>query len=133
VTRVQTRWEPRGVWRIFWGHITGQDAIESFARIADDERFDTIRYNLLDFTEVESWRTDDEKLRPVGAHTVGPALSNPNIRVLIVTGDDDLKEVARRYVAQGLNRYHDEVFSAVDEARRWIESKLFPLSAQDQA
>ncbi|MCX7058149.1 MAG: hypothetical protein NTZ79_13495 [Proteobacteria bacterium] len=64
---------------------------------------------------------------------MGPALSNPNIRVLIVTGDDDLKEVARRYVAQGLNRYHDEVFSAVDEARRWIESKLFPLSAQDQA
>jgi hypothetical protein len=123
---VEINWEPRGVYRSFRGHVTSRDALESFKKIAGDHRFDALRYNLLDFTQVESWHTTDEELREIGAYTLGPALSNPQIHLLMVTADDSLRAMTRRYIAQGISPYPHELFTELAAARRWIEDN-FPM------
>ncbi len=121
---VDITWEPRGVCRTFRGDVTGRDVLESFVLINSDQRYDDVRYNILDFTHVGQWQTNEEELRVLGAHNVGPGIYNPHVRVLVVTADPQLETTARRYASLGLSPYPHEFFASLEQARAWIAQNL---------
>jgi hypothetical protein len=42
-------WEPRGVTKLFFGHVTSDDLVQSVKSIHGDPRFDNLRFVINDF------------------------------------------------------------------------------------
>ncbi len=48
-------WEPRGVYKRFWGFVTDAEFIRSVKAAQEDPRFDDIHYNINDYLAVEGF------------------------------------------------------------------------------
>ena len=56
-------WEVNGVYWKYSGKVTGSEIVEASTLIYDDERFDILKYKLVDFLDVESIEIEKEELR----------------------------------------------------------------------
>jgi len=114
-------WEPRGVYRRYFGHVTIAERRESLERICADRRFDRLLYTITDSLGAQSYQVSDEDTRETAALHVGPLVTNPNIVMAAVAVDERIVAAIRHFISLGFTRQPYRLFSTVAEARDWIE------------
>lgn len=111
-------WEPRGVYRRFWGPL---DAME-YARVQDEvfgaPRFDSLNQSIVDFADVTQFRVTVAEAEVIAANNRGGFLSNPQLRIAFVTSDAAMTELLSRITP--ISAYPIRVFPTTELARSWL-------------
>jgi hypothetical protein len=61
-------WEGRGVCWTFNGALTGRELLRSNLEIYGDERFDNMRYQIVDLTQIDSMNVSAEDMKKIAAY-----------------------------------------------------------------
>jgi hypothetical protein len=119
-----TRWEPRGVVWKFAGRVTGHELLSANHEIYGDARFDEMRYQIVDLTEVEVFDVTEEDMLVVAANDRAAARSRANVRVAVATADEMVRQLSEMYEgATSPSPWTQRVFDSVSAAREWIEDE----------
>ncbi|HSG98516.1 MAG TPA: STAS/SEC14 domain-containing protein [candidate division Zixibacteria bacterium] len=114
-------WEPEGVRWTYSGCVTDQEAIQSNLDIYDDERFESIRYQLVDMLQVETFDVSGATIREISHMDREQRPRNPNIKVAFVTTKQVIYGMGRMYeMAGGMEAWETKVFETLGEAREWL-------------
>jgi hypothetical protein len=112
-------WEPHGVTKRYFGLLTIFDLVSATEDAERDVRFDTLRFAINDFLAVESMDVTEAGVKRLAAVDAAAALSNPRIKIAVVTRDERIKALTKLYGGPATAPYPTEVFETVDEARAW--------------
>ena len=116
-------WEANeGLHKRFHGTLSAADVIKSSIELHRDPRFDSLRYSINDFTDVTgiSGGLDPSALDDLAAASIGASMSNPNLRLLVVTKNATIAELARRYLDATGGAWSAEFFPTLEAARAWL-------------
>ena len=113
-------WEPRGVVKRFYGHVTDSDLTMAFEQTIGDARFDDLRYvvnQFLDFTKFSVTRNAVEEIAAIGQ---AASHVNPKIRVAVVATDPEIVALANQYADSPFNVFKTRIFPTQTDARAWL-------------
>jgi len=114
-------WERHGVVKRFTGFVSGTEFVESAQEIAADERFESLRFIINDFLSAEGHGIDASALENIAVIRFGSMLTNPNIRVLVVTTHTEFTVLAEAAKAPALDGSHEaRAFPTMALAREWL-------------
>lgn len=113
-------WEPRGVYRTYFGNVTIDERRQSFDEICTDPRFDALRFSITDYLAVQQYEVQSEATEEIAALHVPASFTNPNILIAAVVDQPPIIEAIRHFMALRMARYHYEMFATVAQARHWI-------------
>jgi hypothetical protein len=113
-------WEPRGAIKRFYGRVTGKEFEQATTEIEGDERFDDLRFVIVDFSGVTEFSISDASLDYVAAIENAAALTNPKISVGIVASSPEAIKVAEQYASSRLVVYPTQIFPTQEETRAWL-------------
>ena len=119
-------WEPRGVVKRFFGQLTSNDMMLSVAETEGDARFDDLRFVINDFLGVSDVMSSHRDVEEIAAIDSIAAMTNPRIRVAIVTTLPIVVEMAEGYINSPLNKYPTKMFQTLEDARTWIHQTTPP-------
>ncbi|MBS4097034.1 MAG: hypothetical protein KGZ83_09400 [Sulfuricella sp.] len=117
-------WEPRGVSKVFFGHVTAEEFMQSLVMVESDPRFDDLSFVINDFLGVDSFAVGEDEVLMAAAIDKGAAVSNPNIKVAVLSDDAQIQALAELYAASPLNVYPTATFSDAAQARDWLARPL---------
>lgn len=118
-------WEPHYLYRKFTGEITGEEILKSNFDIQTHPHFVKIKYLINDFDEVESTLIDPEHAKIFASTDDIVSDTKGKLKIAIVTNNELHIELAKTYRAAMRNRFFDcEIFSSVEEAKKWGEQDL---------
>jgi len=118
-------WEPRGLVKRFFGDVTEKQFIDAVIDSESDARFDGLRHVINDFRDVESFVFTPEDVDYVAAIDNAAAVSNPNIRIAVITSSPEIIALATQYAESSLNVYPTRIFATLADARAWLESPVY--------
>jgi hypothetical protein len=121
-------WERHGLHQKFFGVITSPAFKQSVFEIYGDSRFDSLRYVITDFLDVQRFDVDLETVVDVHTANIGARVSNPDILVAIVTTDPKIVSFGQLASNQDMKSYPTEIFSTLDDARHWIHENALNSS-----
>lgn len=113
-------WEPRGVYRKYFGDVTVAERMRSLQRICADRRFDDLCYTITCYLDVQAYEASPEDTRDAAALHIGPLLTNPRIIIAAVAVRPDILGHIDAFKATGFVRQPYRVFGTLVEARAWI-------------
>ena len=117
----QILWEPpHGVVRRYQGAITGRQQLESLQLVMGDERFDTLRYSLTDYLDVDHYELADGDFDTLAALHYGSYQSNPRIGYIAVARHADVRVALERFIGMGVSPYPLHVVPTMEQARRIV-------------
>ena len=114
-------WEEKGVTAYFKDTVNDIELNEIVSQFYSHEQFDSIRYLLISFLGVETFNITTEALEEIGAMDRAAALSNPNVKVAMVSDNDAVLDMLSSYenASQG-SPWPIRYFGSIKEAREWI-------------
>ena len=115
----EIRWEPRGVYRRYWGCLSAAEFADSQAVVFGDARFDDLRYAIVDFAEVTEFHSTLEEAEQLAAFNRAAALYHPAMRVAFVTTNERMVGLLRQVGA--VSAYPLGVFANASDARLWVD------------
>jgi len=116
----ENNWEEKGVYKVFSGHVDGRQILDSVIEIEEDKRFDRVRYVINDFLSIKSANATEKEIAVVAAIDRAAALTNPAIRIAIVTDSDEIRKAAHTYASLTQDcPYETGIFESVEAARSW--------------
>ncbi len=117
-------WEPRGVIKRFWGHVSNDDILGAVNGVCGDARFDGLLYVFNDFTDVESQSVDKGTIESYAAERIGALLSNPRIISPFVASSASGLAIVETVTSPSLGTEHSwRIFPTRAEARQWLGSQ----------
>jgi hypothetical protein len=116
----QIDWEPRGVVKRFFGHLTDHDMLQSVLDTESDRRFDDLRYVINDFSSITGSSVEIPTIEDITIADQGASRSNPSIRIAVVTSSPEIRALAECYARSPLNAYETRIFATEAEARNWL-------------
>ena len=125
------QWLSRGLIRTLKGTLTIDDFLRSNNEIFGSEHFDSMRYMIVDFREVEVYHATMLDVRRVAYLDKAAAKSNPRIKVAVVG-----MEVTHEYFEEYLKVASDNAwvvrsFHTIEEAQTWLLDEVPALSISD--
>ena len=118
-----TEWEDHGVYWRYWGIVSGKELINSNLDIYGDERFDRMKYQIVDLTRVSSFNVTRDDMLKVAAYDRAAALSNPRVKVAVIAQSTAIKSLTTLYDAENIESpWETRLFDTLDQARSWAES-----------
>lgn len=121
----QIVWEPRGVVKRFFGHLTDHDMLQSVLDTESDSRFDDLRYVINDFSGITGSCVDTSTIEDISVADSGAARSNPSIRIAVVTSAPEIRRLSECYANSPLNTYETRTFATEAEARSWLNEVAY--------
>ena len=117
----QLIWEDNGVIAHFKGSINDLELREIVSKFYGNESFDSIKHLLINFLEVEKFDISDNALQQIGAMDSAAALTNPNVRVVMVVNNIAFLERLSSYekISQD-SPWPLCYFDSVKKAQEWI-------------
>jgi hypothetical protein len=115
-------WEERGSLVRYSGIVTDHDVRQSTLDQYNDHRFETLKYQIVDFTNVTKLDLSSELVRWVAKFDAQASERNPLIRTAVVGDEPLLKGLANMYRSNfdlSDGSWEQEHFSTMDEARAW--------------
>lgn len=114
-------WERDGVYRRYSNSITGKEVLQAVQDVHGHELFDSIRYVINDFLEVTKHDVSLHDIKSLAAIDKAAALTNPNIKIAIVTTMPTIQTLSSLY-GELINKspFTCKIFSCLDEARKWV-------------
>lgn len=113
-------WEPKGVVKRYFGHVTCAEVLSAGIQSQSDPRFDQYRYAINDFLDCTEFENDREVLEEIAAYAGAAELSNKNIKIAIVATLPAVVAASKQYFELPLQSYPTRLFSTLAEARAWI-------------
>jgi hypothetical protein len=115
-------WENNGIYWEYYGKVSGKEIVEASTTIYGDERFDTLKYKLVNFLGVESIKMDEDEVALIAYQHRAAERSNPNIKNAIVIKSGS--KLADKFAAFFSDSSWDvQVFQDLDEANNWLNRK----------
>jgi len=120
-------WETKGVYWKYSGIVSGKEIVESSTAIYGDPRFDTLKYKLVDFLDVETIKMDNDEVALIAHQHRAAEKSNPRIKnAIVIKSNSDLTD---RFVAFfSKSSWQVQVFQNLDEANTWLARMPAPIS-----
>lgn len=87
----------RGVEWVYTGVLTGSELIESNEKIYGDPRFDDLRYQLVDLSQVERYEITEQDMKRMAFYDRVAAQSNPRIRLAVIAPRDEDRAITETY------------------------------------
>ncbi|MCK4675470.1 MAG: hypothetical protein KAT61_06110 [Gammaproteobacteria bacterium] len=116
-------WEPVGIYWKYYGNISGEDVIDASTSIYGDQRFDTLKYKLVDFLDVESIKMDKDEVALIAYQHRSAERSNPYVKNAIVIKSSG-SEMAKKFAAFfSDSSWEVRIFQDLDEANNWLGRK----------
>ena len=117
-------WKEKYAYMTFTGIVTGRDILQGVARcVYADERFDNMRYALVNFSEAESFDVAEKEIKSLAYQDMVAAKSNPNTKMAIVAPQDIMKKLAEIYAEYSEpSQWETRVFDTVEDANQWLKS-----------
>lgn len=120
----QNVWEEEGVYRKYYGTLTGKIIREAVEKVEGDPRFDRIRYVLNDYLDNTDMNVTEYELKAIAAIDSVASISNKKIKIAQVTTRQDIIDLVTDYDSQlEENSYKTRVFSNLADARKWLEDE----------
>jgi hypothetical protein len=119
----QTTWHTNGILWTYSGVLTGDELLNSNFEIFGDERFDDIRYQIVDLRQVQEIKVNEKHMRKIAHLDIAAARSNPRVKVAILTnkpGGKLLSDTYDKYSA-GKSPWETKLFSNIEDARNWLD------------
>lgn len=114
-------WEPEGLYRKFFGDVSGEDILKSNFELHEDPKFEKIQYIINDFTEMVSHSIEIVHTKVYA--TVDDVISNSKgrLKIALVAIQADHVELAKSYSDQMEDKLFEcKIFDTVEDARKWI-------------
>jgi hypothetical protein len=121
----KTIWQANGIVWTYSGVLTGNELLNSNFEIFGDERFDDLRYQIVDLTAVEKIEVARSHVRKIAHLDMAASRSNPRIKVAIVTTAPDgqfISDIYKQYT-EGKSPWVTKIFTAMDEAMQWAQAE----------
>jgi hypothetical protein len=97
------------------------DFIHSAEEIAAHPSFDDLRFIINDYTGVEGNDVDADAIELIAAIRFGSSLTNPDVRVLVVSADPSLLDLVKAVGQPPLEGSNETVaFPSMQLAKAWI-------------
>ena len=114
------KWIESDIKVCFNGEISLVDIYEVNSLIQEDARFETMRYQIYDFSEVTKTNLIDKDALFLGDIDLKSSSWNSNIRLAIVTKDARIKELAKAYKeVMSKSRWQVTILEDLAEAELW--------------
>ena len=114
-------WEPKGVYWKYTGNVSGKEIIKASTEIYGDQRFDNLKYKLVDFSDVESIDISEKEIKQIAFQHAAASLSKSKVKNAIIV--DCNSERAAKTFADYLVNHSDwevRVFDYLEDANEWI-------------
>lgn len=118
----QTVWEKGGIYVTYSGQISDAEVARFAEEGQADERFMDLRYVLHDFLKCTGATFSTQRTRELAAIDSAAAVSNPRIKIAVVTDREDVLAMVRAYLEGGFPGFELRVFASVPTARVWLQS-----------
>jgi hypothetical protein len=119
-------WEPKGVVKRLFGHVSNNDLMRSSTIIQGDARFDELNFVIIDFSACVSHSVTDQALLEIAAIDEAASESirvGRRIRIAIVCADAKILELAKQYANYKFDVATFGIFSDNEHARTWLHHK----------
>lgn len=126
-------WEPRGVYAKFNGRCTIKDLKAVFIKIGGDYRYDSLRFVILDYLDVEHQNLTEAEAEEAAAIDIGMTFTNPRVVFASISSDKRILELWRHFVSVNVLKHRHGIVPGVTEARAWIAEQLSALAMQERA
>ena len=122
LTNCITEWFDRCIHWQFYGEVSLDQLIETYGQLYGHESFDSTRAQIRNFRDVSVSAPSVEDVQTIAAFDRAAALSNPIMKVAVVTPDcAEHKMLAELYSAELYESPWDvKVFDCLEQAKRWI-------------
>lgn len=117
-------WETQGVVIVYTGHVSIGEVVEAIDQYHGDERFDELRYAIIDTLNITSTSITADHLVAVWSKDLGAEYSNPMLIKAFISTFPPLIEFAETYRNAPIRAYELEVFNNEHDARRWISKVI---------
>ena len=118
-----TEWEQHGVYWRYWGTVSGKELIDSNLDIYGDERFDAMKYQIVDFLQIDAFQVTRDDMLKIAAYDRAAALSNPRVKVAVVAKITAIKFLTALYDAENIKSpWETRMFDSVEQARSWVDT-----------
>ncbi len=118
-------WKNKGVRWKFSGAVTSKETLQSNMDIYGDPRFDSLRYQIADFREVERITFNEMDMKKIAYLDQAAAKSNPRIKVAIVSPVETIRAMMEVYAKYSMaNPWQTKLFDSIDEAEAWLHHQL---------
>lgn len=116
----------RGVLLEFAGDVTGDDFINATKEMYSSDSEANLRYQIIDLTNTQSMKVDDDDLRSIALLDQRAASINPGQVVALVGPSQIFYGSNRRYAiyAEVWAGFESKDFRDMESARSWIASSL---------
>ncbi|MDH5425516.1 MAG: hypothetical protein OEY29_11005 [Gammaproteobacteria bacterium] len=117
----QLIWNEKGATAEFKGTINLLELKEILSQFYGSPKFDEIRYLIINLLEVDKLEITDSNFRLVGAMDAAAAISNPHIKIAVITENKKVLELFESY-EKGASSSSWEVkyFPNLNNANNWL-------------
>lgn len=113
-----TQWTQGGlIWK-YSGTVSGEELLLSNLDIYGDERFDDLRYQIVDLSAVKNCKVTDKHMQKIAHLDMAAALTNPRIKVAVINGEVLSKVYANH---TGVKHWQTKDFDNIEAAQSWVE------------
>lgn len=119
----KTVWEEKGVCWQYSGNVTGEELFQTALEFYEDERFDEVKYLLVDLRKVKQYDGSVGQLEKIAVMDMGAAYTNPRVKVAIVAVEDQIRRLAELYASiSRTSSWETIIFDNLSDARLWTSS-----------
>ena len=116
-------WKEKGLCWTFTGIFSGREMNLVNRNICGDRRFDSIGYQLLDFSGATSFDVTEKEVKDAAFQDMVAAKSNPNIKMAAVAPQDIIRKLSEIYAEYSEpSQWETRIFDTVEDANQWLKS-----------
>ena len=114
-----TKWEDNIFLATFSGNTNALEFNRCDESLNADENFDTCRYVIFDFSQVEEFNLQIDEINEIAAMDYASSLTNKKLTVLLVIDDEDIETLAGYYKQEISSLpWEVSVFKTLNEAQK---------------
>ncbi|MDH5656011.1 MAG: hypothetical protein OEZ34_08900 [Spirochaetia bacterium] len=118
-------WNSEGVYVNFFGQLTSIDLIESNSKLVGRPEYDSIRYAIVDFTNISEIMINNNDIDIATSFAMNIDSYNNKIKVAFVADIKDLQHLIEKYIEKTLilmPQAQQKLFESLSEAQTWVDS-----------
>lgn len=114
-------WDKKGVYVKFRGIVTAQDLIDANNYLISNANFETIDYQIFDFSTIDDFQITTYDIRIIGVMDKSQTDFKKEMKVAIITEDDYVREITTEYDhIMSESKWITRVFSDYNAAKKWV-------------
>ena len=116
------QWQEKGVFITFRGIVKSQDLIDANNYLLSNADFDSLDYQVIDFSDVEDFKVTSYDMGIIGSMNNSQTLFNKKMKVAFITSDIYIKEQIKEYNKYMIKTdWEIQIFKNLQEAKKWVE------------